>query len=76
MLNTLSKKVYGLILKATDLLFPRSISTKKANLHASFGLENKMESCLEQLIDFVFTGMDKNVHINVMLVVLQKVFDI
>ena len=31
--------------------------------------------CLAQLIDFVATGMDKQMHISIILVDLQKAFD-
>ena len=32
-------------------------------------------NCLSQLIDFVLTGMDKQMHTNMILVDLQKAFD-
>ena len=36
---------------------------------------NLIDFCLAQLIDFVLTGMDKQMHAGMILVDLQKAFD-
>ena len=38
-------------------------------------MNHSTDFCLAQLIDFVATGMDKQMHISIILVDLQKAFD-
>ena len=42
---------------------------------SGFRTNHSTDPCLDQLIDFVATGMDKQMHTSIMLVDFQKAFD-
>ena len=69
--------VLEIIEKSIQFQFEDFLNKKKLiyMYHSRFRMNHSTDLCLAQLIDFVASGMDKQMHTGTVLVYLQKAFD-
>ena len=68
-------QVSKVIKKSIHFQIEDFLNKKKLMYQSGFRMNHSTDLCLAQLIDFVATGMDKQMHTGMILVDLQKAFD-